>query len=232
MGKKKTKTEMISDVVELLDKIEKARDEVTAARIRVDDKKEEVATAKGVWKAAIDRMMELIDTRRRWAEVAALQELLQESSRQLVAYHREAVKFKDKLETSRSEVGVLERLVEALQAKLAEFKPRDLDAMVEAVADGLVQAGYPIAAEAIRDPERYLNKVVRKKLSAFAAPPEPKPIDPTPAREEFAKWLKASNAPEYRLIGYDLGYPANYVSAAFNAAVALLNPAGKSDVEP
>ena len=75
MGRKKTKTETISEVVELLEKIEAKETEVEAAKSGLEEQREGTKTAKGVWLTKINELQELIRTRKRWAEEAERQPL-------------------------------------------------------------------------------------------------------------------------------------------------------------
>ena len=73
---KQTKGESLTEISELLGKIEAAEDAVQVAEIELDARKEEAKTAKGVWMTRVAELRNLVRTRKRWAQEALSQPLL------------------------------------------------------------------------------------------------------------------------------------------------------------
>jgi prophage DNA circulation protein len=75
--RKATKGEQLSEIEELLTKIEAAEDACTTARLEFDDRKEAAKSAKGTYQTRVDELRDLCRTRRRWAEERKKQPLLE-----------------------------------------------------------------------------------------------------------------------------------------------------------
>jgi hypothetical protein len=75
-SKKPTKTESLQEITELLTAIEAKEEEIEFAEIELESKREELKTAKGVWLLKVSELRELVRTRKRWAEEAKRQPLL------------------------------------------------------------------------------------------------------------------------------------------------------------
>ena len=71
-----TKGESLDEITQLLCEIEDAEEAVAQAELDYDGKREEMKTAKGVWHTRVSALREKVRSRRKWAEEAKRQPLL------------------------------------------------------------------------------------------------------------------------------------------------------------